>query len=148
MTREQYLISLMKYYGIPYIWGGKNPLIGLDCSGLVYNAHSLALNCGPQFVLNSQGYFDFYSAAGIRVLDSGADLGDLCFYGKDPKSIHHVGICLNQTLMIEAAHGGRDIINETAAKLKGAKVEINPISRLNDLIAIYRPIDLKLLRAD
>jgi cell wall-associated NlpC family hydrolase len=143
MTRENYLISLIKYNGINYIWGGNNPLVGLDCSGLVYNAHALTLNVGPQYDLTAQGYYDFYSATSVCVLPGSSDLADLAFYGSGPKLVTHVGICLNKSLMLEAAHGDSTTTNEFQAKLKGARVEVNPIMRRKDLIGIFRPFDLK-----
>lgn len=142
--REQFLIKLMKYMNIPYVWGGKDLITGLDCSGLIYNILKNDLQLEPTRILNSQSYYDYFKFIGrLEVLPGASDLGDLCFFGKDNNNIIHVGMCLDNKLMIEAAHGGKDVVNVHIAALKGAKVEVNPISRRNDLRAILRHPNLK-----
>ncbi|MBD8044723.1 C40 family peptidase [Arthrobacter sp. Sa2BUA2] len=36
-TNEALLASVDKYVGLPYIWGGNDPAVGLDCSSFVQN---------------------------------------------------------------------------------------------------------------
>lgn len=144
MTREQFLITLMKYIGIPYIWGSKIPSLGLDCSGLIYNIfkNDLNINMGSVFpVMNAQNYYDLFLEKGSATVIPGSatNLCDLCFFGTSQK-IHHIGMALGSSnLMIEAAHGTPSLQNAAQAMLAGAKVEVNPITRLPDLYAILRP---------
>ncbi|WP_411730754.1 C40 family peptidase [Paeniglutamicibacter sp.] len=32
---QQIVATAKQYLGVPYVWGGTNPAVGLDCSGLV-----------------------------------------------------------------------------------------------------------------
>lgn len=137
--RESFLILLMYYMRIPYLWGGKDKAIGLDCSGLV-NCVMKEIDMAPPSVLSAQGMFDFYSQKGMRVLSRSADVGDLVFFG-DKIHIHHVGIALNSFLMLEAAHGDETVTSVEIAKQRGAYVTANPISRFKDLYAVVRPAD-------
>lgn len=139
-AREAFLISLMKYIGLPYVWGSKDPKQSLDCSGLIYNIFKNDLKIEPTNIMNSQSYFNYFKiVANCEVLPGASDLGDLIFFGKDDQNIIHIAMALNNKLMIEAAGGGRDVVNVHIAAIKGAKVEVNEIARRNDLRAIIRP---------
>jgi cell wall-associated NlpC family hydrolase len=144
MTREAYLVNLMKYIGIPYVWGAKVARNGLDCSGLVWSS-LLDLDIAPHFALNAQGLMEYYIPRAPAVKERFTDLGDLIFFG-DEHHVHHVGMCLNADVMIEAAHGGPDVTSKEIAQKKGAKVEVNSVFRLNDLFCILRPNDLPWFR--
>jgi len=140
MTREQFLINLMKYIKTPYLWNGKNPILGLDCSGLVWNILK-DLNIGTLFALNSQQLMEHYSPTSHVVLPDQSDLGDLVFFGNSTH-IHHVGFCLNKTLMIEAAHGDETVTSVEIANTKGAFVTVSPIHKFKDIFVILRPLNL------
>ena len=140
MTQEEILKDRFKnwldgFLDIPYIWGGKDPKVGLDCSGLVHNALSI-FGIQPAMFMNAEQMWAYYSKLNPQTVLP--EFGALAFYG-NAKHIHHVGICLNDTYMIEAAHGGRDWISEDIALKKGAKVEGNKINRVQDLYSILRP---------
>lgn len=137
MQRESFLILLMPYIKIPYLWGGKDKSIGLDCSGLVHNVMR-ELNLAPPQIMTANDQFGYYSGKGIRVLQRSIDLGDLLYFG-DKDHIHHTAIALNNFLMIEAAHGDSTITSIEIAKQKGAQVMVNPISRFKDYYAAIRP---------
>jgi cell wall-associated NlpC family hydrolase len=80
--------------GKPYIWGG-NGTPGFDCSGLTHAAYATA---GLSIPRTAQTQYD----AG-PLLASGTQLqpGDLVFFGT-PSHIHHVGISLGGTLIVNA----------------------------------------------
>lgn len=87
--------------GKPYVWGGNgNP--GYDCSGLTTAAYAAA---GIKLPRTAQTQYNH----GPR-LPAGAELqpGDLLFFGT-PRRIHHVGISLGGTRMINAPTFGQTV---------------------------------------
>jgi cell wall-associated NlpC family hydrolase len=80
--------------GKPYAWGG-NGDPGFDCSGLTTAAYTTAGITLPRTAQTQ------YNTGPL--LPPGAPLhpGDLLFFGT-PNNIHHVGIALGGTLMINA----------------------------------------------
>lgn len=86
--------------GRPYVWGGADPEVGFDCSGLVLWAYAQA---GVVLPRTAQAQYD----AG-PVLAQGAPLeaGDLVFFGTDPAHVTHVGIYVGAGLMVDAPHPG------------------------------------------
>jgi cell wall-associated NlpC family hydrolase len=80
--------------GKPYVWGG-NGEVGFDCSGLTHAAYAAA---GIDVPRTAQTQYD----AG-PLLPAGTTLqpGDLVFFGTAGR-IHHVGISLGGTLMVNA----------------------------------------------
>lgn len=83
------------YYGVPYLWGGKNPA-GFDCSGLLYytfKQHGVELPhySGAQFL------------RGERIPPAALQPGDAVFFGSP---IHHVGIYVGGGYFIHAPRTG------------------------------------------
>ncbi|MGH3885074.1 MAG: NlpC/P60 family protein [Pseudonocardiaceae bacterium] len=104
--------------GKPYVWGG-NGKPGYDCSGLTTAAYAVA---GIKLPRTAQTQYNH----GPR-LPAGAALqpGDLLFFGT-PRRIHHVGISLGGTLMINAPTFGQT-------------VKIQDYRRLRDYAGASRP---------
>ena len=124
--------------GIPYIWGGNNPLIGLDCSGFTLE------------VLRSIGQWDKHddTAQGIRntfsiITRKPISEGTLLFFGKTAGSITHVAIALNDKYMIEAGGGGSTTLTVEDAKKQNAFVRIRPIANRSDLVDTIPNLGLK-----
>lgn len=87
--------------GKPYVWGG-NGDPGFDCSGLTHMAYAAV---GIQIPRTAQTQYD----AG-PLLPTGMPIqpGDLVFFGT-PGNIHHVGISLGGTMMVDAPDFGRTV---------------------------------------
>jgi cell wall-associated NlpC family hydrolase len=94
--------------GKPYVWGG-NGDPGFDCSGLTHAAYHAA-GIGLPRTAQTQ-----YNAGPL--LPPGTPLlpGDLVFFGA-PGRIHHVGISLGGTLMVNAPTFGQPV---QVANLRG-----------------------------
>lgn len=126
----------MGYMRIPYIYGGQDPKVGLDCSGFVWNVlQDLKIN--PKEDLSAQGLYQYYLPNSLVVNPGQCDLGDLLFFGST-SGIHHVAIALNNKFMIEAAHGDSTITSIELAQKKGAYVNTSPISRMKDIYICLR----------
>lgn len=109
--RKKFIDFGMEYKGTSYVWGGKTPVPGFDCSGFVSYAakKSLGLNLSG----NAQNIYD----KTVPVSLSEALPGDLIFFkGQSDSRITHVGIYLGknpgqndfgkQNLFLNAASGG------------------------------------------
>lgn len=89
--RQKFIDAGLEYQGVPYVYGGKNPATGLDCSGFVAYAAKVALDKNI-----------FNSAAGMyesveHIDESIKEPGDLIFFAVkegDGYRVSHVGIYL------------------------------------------------------
>lgn len=90
------------YLGVPYVWGGTSPNPGFDCSGFVqyvYRHFGISL---PR-VASSQ------ATVGTTVDKSNLQPGDLVFFKKPGREIHHVGIYVGNDSYIHAPQT-RDVV--------------------------------------
>ena len=89
--------------GKPYVWGGDGDHEGgFDCSGLTHAAYNAAGITIPRTAQTQ------YNAGPLLPPDTPLLPGDLVFFGT-PNHIHHVGISLGGTLMINAPTFGQPV---------------------------------------
>lgn len=125
----------LSHLGVPYIWGGKNPMTGFDCSGFVeWCLESVGYDLPGQF--NAQALRNHFIAAGV---ESKPCMGALVFFGDSLTKITHVGLLLNSVLMVEAGGGDSRCTTLDYAKTKGACVRIRPYQRRKDVVSIVLP---------
>lgn len=96
------LAEIEKYQGWEYVWGGKSPTTGFDCSGLVaWGLKQLGINL-PSPASNQY-------AMTVPVSPEEARTGDLIFfkgtYGS-PDHVSHVGFYVNENTMYDANGSG------------------------------------------
>ncbi|MFE3205578.1 NlpC/P60 family protein [Embleya sp. NPDC059237] len=107
--------------GTPYVWGGDGPAEGgYDCSGLTKAAYAAA-----GITLERVAQDQYYS---MPRLPPGTPIqpGDLVFFGT-PSNVHHVGLAVDATRMIEAPR-------------PGIPVRLGPIRYPgNDFLGVTRP---------
>jgi cell wall-associated NlpC family hydrolase len=93
-----------RYLGVKYVFGGSNPAVGLDCSGLV---QLVFRQLGIALPRTAQQQFD----ATARVSREQLEPGDLVFFARtyaDPHDwITHVGIYVGGGMQINAPTEGQ-----------------------------------------
>jgi cell wall-associated NlpC family hydrolase len=135
MIKEVFKQYLLSFCGLPYIWGGNNPVQGFDCSGIVLEfLHAVGVYRGGD--INALGIYNFFHD---KDLATPQYFGDLLFFGKSKIFITHIAIALDETYMVEAGGGSQlSTTPEMAGKI-GAFVRIRPINHRKDLVAACRP---------
>lgn len=136
---ELYMFNLV---GVRYKWGGKNPLEGLDCSGVVSEVLKsvgvLPHNAG----LNSDGLRDFLvKKYPSRVTKDPAQVvrGAIAFFGK-PDDVEHVTYCLGLGLMLGAEGGGPSVKTPEDAARAAAFFKMRPLAYRKGFLCAVRPV--------
>jgi cell wall-associated NlpC family hydrolase len=121
--------------GLPYVWGGNNPLTGFDCSGYVQWVLKAA-GIDPPGDQTAQALYDYFERNGNHV---SPQAGALVFYGRDVKHITHVGFAISPYQMMEAGGGDSTTRDYDRACEQGACVRMSLIEARKDLVASVKP---------
>jgi hypothetical protein len=89
----------MQYLGVPYVWGGADPLTGFDCSGLTMYVYA-QLGIQLTHYTGSQFY------EGTRVPPWALQPGDLVFFEPSARGPQHEGMYIGNGQFIQAPHTG------------------------------------------
>ncbi|GAA5016096.1 hypothetical protein GCM10023258_01350 [Terrabacter aeriphilus] len=108
-----------RHIGLPYLWSGVTPL-GFDCSGLVLHAWRRF-----GIVVARDAYAQAEVAEPVA-LDA-VEPGDLYFFARPGRRIHHVGIVVRPGRMVHASETGGVLVEEDL-----------PAERLATLVAAGR----------
>ncbi len=140
MNMEWLKLYLFALIGQPYKWAGDDAIEGFDCSGLACEVLT-AMGVLPHGAdLSAQSLYDKFSREG----SVGAyGIGSLSFYGKDVRRITHVGICLDDALMVEAGGGGSDTVTKEIAAKRNAFCRVRSIKYRKDFLCVVKPYYLK-----
>ncbi len=93
----------VQFVGYPYVWGGKNPSTGFDCSGLVFYVYK-------QFGYSLNRVASEQAKNGVPVSPGNLQPGDiLCFYSS-ADYIGHVGIYIGNGMFVHAANSRTGVV--------------------------------------
>jgi cell wall-associated NlpC family hydrolase len=103
-----------QYLGLPYRWGGSDPVGGFDCSGLTMYVYA-------QLGIQLPHYAAAQWSEGFRIDPTSLLPGDLVFFEPRADGPGHVAIYVGGDQILEAPHTG-DVVkfasfSETAAEL-------------------------------
>jgi cell wall-associated NlpC family hydrolase len=97
-----------QYLGVPYLFGGTNPAVGLDCSGLVQLVYG---HLGLRLPRTAQQQYD----STTRISEAELRPGDLVFFARTYPAPHdwitHVGVYAGEGRMINAPDDN-DVVRE------------------------------------
>lgn len=135
--KELFQHACLKFLNIPYIWGGDDPIRGLDCSGFVQELYSM-IGIDPIGDQTAQGLHDYFK---IRSKEGPRQVGTLMFYGKSVDHISHVAMIIDDEgyYIIEAGGGGSKTVNQEEAIKQNAFIRIRPFNRRSDIVAVVTP---------
>ena len=104
-ARAEIVAAAKSQLGVPYVFGGEDPGVAFDCSGLAQWC------CGQAGIAVPRGSADQFDHSGPRV-DGALRSGNLVFfYGGEASGPRpgHVGIVVGAGLMIDAPYTGVDV---------------------------------------
>ena len=88
-----------QFLGVPYRWGGADPLGGFDCSGLAMYVYA-------QLGVHLTHYTGAQFNEGMPVLETELQPGDLVFFDSTARGPQHEGIYVGDGEFIQAPHTG------------------------------------------
>jgi hypothetical protein len=126
----------MQFVGVPYLWGGDDPMKGFDCSGFVIELLSAVGAFPDKTDSTAQGLYEYLLPMG-KFNEYG--LGSIAFYGKDLKHISHVAFCLDQYVMLNAGSGDSKTVDLQSAIKQNAFIKMRPIKYRKDFLGVIKP---------
>jgi cell wall-associated NlpC family hydrolase len=101
--RSEALLQALLAIGMDYRYGGRSPMTGFDCSGLVAHIYRKAwgIDLPPSTLAQSQ--------AGVEVSLAELRAGDLLFYDTLKRPYSHVGIYLGDDRFVHAPRTGAQV---------------------------------------
>ena len=116
--------------GLPYIWGGDDPVAGFDCSGFVIECLKSAGKLPRQGDWTAAGLAKMFPIVGDPYE------GCLVFWGVP---INHVELCFDDTYSIGASGGGSGTLTKTDAIRQNAYVKIRPFRTRSGIYGFVDP---------
>jgi cell wall-associated NlpC family hydrolase len=102
--RKQFVDAALKYLGVKYVHQARSPY-GMDCVGLIYRAATdvgIILPSYPQDYRGSEDQrIEEYLSSLMHPVSVG-QIGDILAYRSDNGIVHHVGIQINDKLMVHS----------------------------------------------
>jgi len=109
---------------IPYIYGGQNPLVGLDCSGLIVHIFRELGIFGKGEDYTAATLWETYRTKKVAYPSKGT----LVFYKSyTSNEVGHVGICIDHDWCICASGGNENTKTLEVAQRRKARIRLKKI---------------------
>ena len=128
------------FHGLPYKWGGDDPMAGFDCSGFVIEILKSVGLLPREGDWRARDLFPKFTEVFTPVSE-----GVLVFWhsSSDPKKIIHVEYCLDNTFSIGASGGGGSTMTEQDAIEQNAYIKVRPFRSRKYLFGFCDPFEIE-----
>jgi len=128
--RELALKVAWGFLGIPYRWGGNDPMAGFDCSGFIVEVLKSTGHLPRGVDLTANGLYQKFYLNGKQIADPYG--GCLVFWGDKVCGImtqaYHVEMCVDCFRSIGASGGGGSTVTVQDAIEADAYIKVRPFS--------------------
>lgn len=126
--KEEFISYLKCFIGSRYQWGAEGPYnVGFDCSGFVQEGLR-AFGLTDRTDNSAQSFYELFKN---NPSPDRADLGDVIFFGKDKKSITHIGVMINNWQFIEAGGGDSKTVDKGMVRIRPLKSRRDHVATLS-----------------
>ena len=122
--REAAVRYAWTFLGLPYHWGGDDPIRGFDCSGLVIEVLKSVGLLPPNYDTTANGLYIRYAS---KVVAQGY-AGCLLFWFNSQMIATHIELMVDDYHAIGASGGGSSTTSQQAAIDQNAYVKLRPIN--------------------
>lgn len=150
MTRDQAVQiateTALAFHGLPYLWGGDDPVAGFDCSGFCIEILKSVGMLPRRGDWTAQGLWHHYADNhGCAVMKSEIQEGCLVFWHSkhNLKRIIHVEYALNDVVCIGASGGGSATDTRLDAIKGNAYIKKRPFATRKGIYGAVDPFKVK-----
>ena len=124
---------IKRFIGLPYHWGGDDPIDGFDCSGLVIEGLKAIGMVQRGYDDTAAGLFRKFMPKKVYKARSGV----LAFYGSG--HVTHIAICIDGKHVVEAGGGGSATNTRIDAADQNAYIRVRPLHYRSDFMGLADP---------
>jgi len=122
------------FHGLPYRWGGDDPMAGFDCSGYIVEILKSVAILPRIGDWTAQDIYDLYVGQKFPIAEEG-----MLVFWRNNRRIIHVEYCLNEDLSIGASGGGGRTITEEEAIEQNAYIKVRSFWSRKNPIGFFDP---------